>query len=207
MIKSYCMFRECPDAPIFTSEYDFEKGVIDCVPESKFKVQLPDYYYKEFVREPDFGMTFDKSLYIEALSVTGGLFATNFYDVGITVLTSEATYLFLFENSSATLKGVNPSSFNVFNYNKTAIGVYKTVMYQMDFQQNFCFLYVDDDGKFLHNKGEIETGFSAINPIDKSNALSGCVNAWRSGYDGVIVDESNSKKEFKVTGFTIELKV
>lgn len=198
-MKSYCVFREDVNSPIFSSNYDFNKGTIDCVPTNKFCVKLPKYFYSEFQTPLLFGSPFNESFYIMALQATKGLMATNFYDVGVTVVSKDEVNLLLLNNRSIKPKEVDMSSFNVFNYKKVPIGVYKTLVKQFDVEQNFCFLNVcEEDKKFLTDTGEVDTGLTVLNNVSEHGKISSHIRAWRDGYDGILLDDDCIQRRYKI---------
>ena len=192
MTKSFCIFREDVNAPIFESEIDFTTGCIKNIPKEKFNCKLPDYFYKDFKTPPNFNGKFDKSYYIMALYQTKSLVAFNFYNVGITCLTTQGIVVMLIEDKM--LKHYDNTAqytTNLFNYKKKYIGSYKAVLTQFDIPINFSVLTVDEEGKTLTSTGVIDTGFKDGKTLEEIGKVSS-IKAWRDGYDGIILDKDNN---------------
>lgn len=204
-MKFFCMFRENIDSPVFESMYDFNTGCIDNVPKSKFNVILDDYFWNDGYNPHDFGLPHDYSFYMMALQLTKGLFVVNYYDVGITVVSKEGIYLFLLGDKTCKYCGeFDCAEFNLFNYKKTRIGMFKTEVSQLDVSRDFNFLYIDDQGRFLTSEGIVDTGITRKEDVDLKIIMQGCIPAWRNGYDGIVYDENN-KYYYKIDGTKIKV--
>lgn len=198
-MKSHCLFREDVKSPIFESVYDFNTGQINNVPPTKFKYVLPDFFIREYDLPVNYGLSIPREYYILALQITNGLVAVNFYDVGVTVITKDSIVVLFFEGlSTKYYEDLNMFKGNIFNYNKSYVGVYKTVVIQLDIPQNQCYLVVDDQGDFVTNKGIVKTGITNFKSLDEVMEIPGCVPAWRDGFDGILYDNDNCLRKFKI---------
>lgn len=207
-MKSFCVFREEINSPIFESEYDFRSGLINGVTSDKFQYKVPWEFIDRFELSPDFGSAQYREYYMLALQYTNGLVAFNFYDVGITVISKDSVYVMFLEGFNVNHYLDIGNSGNIFKYPKYPIGLYKTVVRQLDVSQSQCCLYVDDNGRFLHENGTVSVykrGFSKDLSVEEILSIKGAVTAWRDGYDGVLLDSEKEPFKFKVRGNHVEL--
>lgn len=203
-MKSYCMFRESVNAPIFESSYIFETGEILRVPVEKFLYKLPEEFSTRFDTPSGYGIPASKDYYVLALQLTGGLVALNFYDVGITVITKSKIFVFFFADKSIKEYQDIDSSANVFKYDKTVIGIYKTVVRQLGVSQRKCSLIVDNAGDFVTNTGVVNTGVVYKPTVDELKLVGSGVSQWLKGYDGVLINNDGVPVTFKVNNNKIE---
>jgi hypothetical protein len=197
-VKSYCIFREDIHSPIFESEYDLNTGLIDNIPDYKFKCKLSKYFINEFDVPEDYGSRFMKEYYIKAIQMCNGLIAFNFYDAGITVITKNSIFVYFIENGvireyKEEFKNISP-----FNYNKNYIGTYKTEVIQFDIEHNFCLLCVDNEGVLLTENGEIRTDIVNFRGFSDILNISGSISIWRDGFDGLLYDNENNLLRYKL---------
>lgn len=204
-MKSYCIFREEYNAPLFESLYDLKTGLIDSVPSDKFEYKLPKLFVDEYTVPANFGLSHSKEFYILALKLTNGLLATNFYDIGITVFTrSNVIVMFLDGCNLKVYEDIDLSSQNIFRYNKFPIGMYKTIVRQLDISETQCCLYVDDKGFFLTDEGVVATFITTPRKLEEVYSIKGLIPAWRDGYDGILINNRNEHKIYKAVNGSVK---
>lgn len=206
-MKSFCMFRETISSPLFETIYDFETGTLECVGTDKFEFKLEDYYYKQYKTPMGYGSPVARDYYVLALQLTNGLFAVNFYDIGIISVAQGEIFIILFEGLRVESKQkFKPEQFNLFNYPMFPIGMYKTVVRQLSIVQQQCCLMVGENGEFVTNHGVVRTG--VVVPRDKTEvySMTGLVSVWRKGYDGILYDNDGIQRIYKVDRNEIKYK-
>lgn len=201
-MKTFCMFREDIKSPIFESIYSYNNGSIEFIPENKFKCILPDLYYKKF-DDPCF--MHNKYLYVKAMNRTGALFACNFYDIGITIIGKDFVGIMFISDYDLKMQEVDTSSFNLFDYNKFSIGLYKTKVNQVEEAQTFVRLLVDEEGVFLNEKGIVNTNITKFYSEEYINSIKGIVKVWRDGYDGILIDNKKSMYIYNIVNNGVKL--
>lgn len=199
---SFCMFREDIRSPIFESKYDLKEGTIANIPEEKFKCVIPSYFSTDYEVPVNYSLPLSKEYYIMALQLTNGLVTFNFYDIGVTVIAKSGIYVLLIESLKIQFHDtVSIEDQNVFNYNKYLIGVYKTVVRQLDVPQNICFLLVDSDGIFLTEQGTVSINDKVKErSVEEISSMKGIVGIYRQGYDGLLLNSLDDLYKFKVIG-------
>lgn len=204
-MKSLCLFREDVNSPIFESEFDYYSGTIKNVPEDKFQINLDSYFIDRYEVPRDMLTPFDRSYYVMALKYTDGLFATRFYDIGVTVVSKDSISILLLKDLSITEYPDKKPKGNIFNYKKFPIGRYKTVVNQLDVRNPIYFLTVDEEGTFLTNNGVVSSGITTSRTHEELLNLQGFVKTVREGFDGILLDNSGTLKKFIVSDCNIDL--
>lgn len=200
-MRSFCMFREDVRSPIFESHYNLFTGTIDNVPLDKFECKLPSYFSTDYQVPVNYSLHLPKEYYIMALTLTNGLVAFNFYDVGVTVISKSGVFVMLLEGCTIkSHENVSIEEENVFKYDKFPIGVYKTVVRQLDVPQTSCYLLVDSNGNFLTDQGLVTSSIKEVKErtIDELNKMPGIIPVYREGFDGMLMNSLDEQYKFKV---------
>lgn len=193
-----CIYRESITSPLFVGKYNTDTGTIDNISKDKFFVQLDDDYYSKYESSDLLkSLTIDFAYDINMMYTYNALVCFNYYDIGIVLLSEDGIYIVTYYNNMLYYKGKLNSNSVLFDYNKIHIGIYKTKLLQLDYDQSWCYLNVDSNGLVLHEGNIVKFPYEDYKELNVKTDGT-LIKALREDNDGVYYSKSGKFKPYKL---------